>query len=117
MNITPRDALAGTAVAVGVTAAFVPVVHSYPTVLTLVIGLCAWAIVAYLKSGPFADGHFALVWTAAVALHVVSFSVPAVAIWAGLRNRKPRQCSVLLGTWCLCYLFFLFILFPARGGP
>jgi hypothetical protein len=117
MNITPRGALAGTAVAVGVSAAIIPVIHSEPTMLCLVIGLCAWSLVAYLRSGPFADGHISLVLTAAVALHMVCFSLPAAAIWASLRDRRPRRCSVLVGLWCLCYLLFLFELFPAAAGP
>jgi hypothetical protein len=93
------------------------VIHSYPTVLSLVIGLCAWAVIAFTKSGQFADGHFALVWIAAVLLHLISFSIPATMIWLGLRNRAPRTCSVLVGVWCLCYLGFLFIFLPASAGP
>jgi hypothetical protein len=75
-----RRLLAGTAAVVGVSAAVPPAIHSHPTALSLVVGLCGWAAIALMKSGQFADGHFALVWTAAVGLHVVSFSIPAVAI-------------------------------------
>ena len=103
--------------AVGISAAIIPVIHSYPTVLYLVIGLCAWWIVAYIKTGPFADGHITLVLTAAVLLHIICFSIPAVAIWRGFRHRRPRQGSVIVGVWCVCYLLFLFILFPAPAGP
>jgi hypothetical protein len=115
--ITSRSALAGSAAAVGISAALLPVIHSYPTLLSLVIGLCAWAVIAFIKSGQFADGHFALVWVAAVLLHLISFSIPATMIWLGLRNRAPRTCSVLVGVWCLCYLGFLFIVLPASAGP
>jgi hypothetical protein len=117
MNITPRGALAGAAATAGFSAAIIPVIHSYPTVLYLVIGLCAWAIVAYIRSGPFADGHIALVLTAAVLLHIICFSIPAVTIWAGLRHRRPSRGSVLVGVWYVCYLLFLFILFPTPAGP
>src|ERR1700728_1382060 len=96
--ITSRSALAGSATAVG-------------------ISLCAWGVIALMKSGQFADGHFALVWVAAVLLHIISFSIPATLIWLGLRNRAPRTCSVLVGVWCLCYLAFLFIFLPASAGP
>jgi hypothetical protein len=115
--ITSRSALAGSAAAVGISAALLPAIHSYPTVLSLVIGLCAWAVIAFVKSGQFADGHFAWVWVAAVLLHIISFSIPATLIWLGLRNRAPRRCSLLVGVWCLCYLGFLFIFFPASAGP
>ena len=101
----------------GISAAIIPVIHSFPTVLYLAIGLCAWGIVAYIKTGHFADGHIVLVLTAAVLLHMICFSIPAVAIWGGLRHRRPNQGSVLVGVWCACYLLFLFILFPASAGP
>jgi hypothetical protein len=115
MNLTPRRVLAGGAAIVGLGALVLPALHTYPTVLSLVIALCAWGVVASLKSGPFADGHFSLVWTAAVLLHMISFSIPAVAIWLGLRNRKPDLCSLLVGTWCGGYLILLFVLFPASA--
>jgi hypothetical protein len=102
---------------VGPSAAIIPVIHSYPTVLYSVIGLCARGIVAYVKTGPFADGHLALVLTAAVLLHITCFSIPAVAICGSLRRRGPGRGSVLAGVWCVCYLLFLFILFPAPAGP
>jgi hypothetical protein len=115
--ITSHSALAGTAAAVGISAAFLPAIHSHPTVLSLAIGLCAWGVIAFIKSGQFADGHFALVWATAVLLHIISFSIPATVIWLSLRKRRPRTCSVMVGIWCLCYLSFLLILFPALAGP
>jgi hypothetical protein len=115
--INSRSALAGAAAAVGISAALLPAIHSYPTVLSLAIALCAWAIIAFAKSSQFADGHFAWVWATAVLLHIISFSIPATAIWLGLRNRRPRTCSLMVGVWCLCYLAFLFVLFPASAGP
>ena len=115
--VNSRSTLAGAAAAVGISAAVLPAIHSYPTVLTLVVGLCAWAVIAFIKSGQFADAHFALVWAAAVGLHVLSFSIPATAIWLGLRSRRPRLCYMLVGIWCLCYLGFLFVLFPTSAGP
>jgi hypothetical protein len=115
--ISSRSALVGGAAAVGISAALLPAIHSYPTVLSLLIGLCAWGVIAFMKSGQFADGHFALVWVAAVLLHIISFSIPAIVIWLGLRNLAPRTCSVLVGVWCLCYLGFLFIFCPALAGP
>jgi hypothetical protein len=115
--ISSRVTLSSGAAAVGLGAALLPVIHVYPTVLSLVIALGGWGTIAFIKSAQFADHHFALVWAAAVALHIISFSIPAVAIWAGLRNRRPRACSVLIGIWCLCYLGFLFVLFPASAAP
>lgn len=117
MSIVPRYAFAATAVVVALGTAGLPTVHLHPTVLLMVIALCAWGIVAYLKSGPFADGHFHLVWTTAVALHTIGFCIPATAIWAALRARRPRLCSALIGVWCLTDLCFLCVLFPAAAGP
>ena len=115
--ITPRNALAGATAAVGLSALVLPAVHIYPTVLSLVVALCAWGVVAFIKSSQFADGHFPVVWTAAVVLHMISFFIPAIAIWLGLRNRRPRLCSALVCVWCLCYLVLLYVLFPAPMGP
>jgi hypothetical protein len=116
VNFTPRRVFAGGAAIVGLGALALPALHTYPTVLSLVIAFCAWGVVGYLKSGPFADAHFSFVWTAAVLLHVISFSIPAAALWIGLRNRKPHLCSLLLGIWCAGYLMLLFVLFPASAG-
>jgi hypothetical protein len=117
MNIPTGGALAGAAAAVGISAALIPVIHSYPTTLYLVVGLCAWGILAYIKTGPFADGHIGLVLTAAVLLHIFCFSIPAVAIWGGFRRSRPSRGSALVGIWCVCYLLFLFLFFPASAGP
>jgi hypothetical protein len=115
--VNSRNAFATSLVAVGLSAALLPAIHRYPTVLSLVIGLCGWAVIAFVKSNQFADGHFAWVWTAAVLLHIITFGIPAIAIWLGLRSRMPRTCSVMVGIWCLCYLGFLFVFFPAMAGP
>src|SRR5271154_6420965 len=101
MKISPRNALMGAAATIGFSAAVLPMTHIYPTVLSLVVGLCAWGVVAFVRSSQFADGHLPVVWTSSVLLHIVSFSIPAMLIWLGFRNRKPRLCSVLVGTWCL----------------
>jgi hypothetical protein len=115
--VTPRNALIGATAAVGSSALVLPAAHTYPTVLSLVVALCAWGVVAFIKSSQFADGHFPAIWTAAVLLHMISFLIPGIAIWLGLRNRKPRLCSAFVGIWCLCYLLLLYFLFPAPMGP
>jgi hypothetical protein len=115
--ITPRSTLIGATAAVGFSALVNPAAHIYPTALSLVVALCAWGVVAFLKSSQFADAHFPAVWTAAVVLHMICFSIPGIAIWLGLRNRQPRLCSALVGIWCLCYLLSLYFLFPAPVGP
>ena len=117
MNITPRIAFAGAATAIGLSAGAFPFVHIHPTVLALFVALCGWGVVAFLKSSQFADAHFSIVWTVAVVLHVIAFSIPAAAIWLGLRNRNSRWCSALIGIWCLCYVVLLLVLFPAGISP
>jgi hypothetical protein len=102
---------------VGFSALVMPAVHSDPTVLSMLIALCAWGVVAFIKSSRFADGHFPVIWMTAVVLHMIGFFTPGVAIWFGLWNRKPDLCSALVCTWCLCYLMLLYILFPASMGP
>lgn len=114
--ISPRNALTVATATVGVSALVLPAVHSYPTVLSLVVAFCAWGVVAFIKSSQFADQHFRVVWTAAVMLHLIGFFIPGIAIWLGLRNRKPVLCSVLVCIWCLCYLVLLYIVFPAPMG-
>src|SRR5580658_644373 len=106
--ITPRRALIGATAAVGFSALVLPAVHSYPTMLSLLIALCAWGVVAFMKSSQFADGHFPVIWTAAVMLHMIVFFIPGIAVWFGLRNRKPGLCSALVCAWCLCYLVLLY---------
>ena len=115
--ITPRRALIGATAAVGLSALVLPAVHSYPTVLSLLVALCAWGLVAFIKSSQFADAHFQVIWTAAVVLHMIGFFIPGAAIRFGLRNRKPGLSSALVCTWCLCYLVLLYVLFPAPMGP
>jgi hypothetical protein len=115
--ISPRNALTAATTAVGVSALVLPAVHSYPTVLSLLVALCAWSVVAFLKSSQFANEHFRVVWTAAVMLHLIGFFIPGIAMWLGFRNRKPVLCSALVCIWCLCYLVLLYICFPAPMGP
>ena len=114
--VSPRNTLTVATATVGVSALILPAIHSYPTVLSLVVALCAWGVVAFIKSSQFADEHFRVVWTAAVMLHLISFFIPAIAIWLGFRNRKPVLCSILVCIWCLCYLVLLYIVFPAPMG-
>ena len=114
--ITPRSTLIGATAAVGFSALVLPAAHIYPTALSLVGALCAWGVVAFIRSPQFADGHFSAVWAAAVVLHMISFLIPGIAIWLGLRNRKPLLCSALVGIWCLCYLLLLYFLFAAPMG-
>ncbi len=115
--ITPRNALAGATAVVGLSALVSPAAHIYPTVLSLVVALCAWGVVAFIKSSQFADGHFRVVWTVAVVLHMISFFIPGIAIWLSLRNRRPDLYSALVCAWCLCYLVLLYVLFPAPMSP
>jgi hypothetical protein len=117
MNITPRIAFAGTATAVALSAASLPFAHIHPTVLDLIVALCGWGVVAFLKSPQFADAHFSVVWAVAVVLHIIGFSIPAAAVWLGLRNRNARLCSALIGLWCLCYLVAVLVLLPAGMSP
>jgi hypothetical protein len=114
--ISPRNALAATTAAVGVGALVLPAVHSYPTVLSLVVALCAWGVLAFMASSQFANEHFRVVWTIAVMLHLLSFFIPGITIWLGFRNRKPILCSALVYVWGLCYLVLLYIVFPAPMG-
>lgn len=112
----PRKVLTGSVAVVGLSAALLPTLPIYPTIFEYTVALFAWGIISYAKSPHFADFHFPLVWSVTVLLHVIAFSIPALAVWFGFRNRRPRLCSGLLAAWCLIYLMLVLFLFPASGG-
>jgi hypothetical protein len=114
---TPTKVLLAAAGAVGVSAAFLPGVTGYGTILFQLVVLGAWGLVAALTSGMYADTHNPIVWSIAFLLNLVLFLMPAGLIWHTSRTRWPIGSSVAILAWCTFYVASLFWLFPATDGP
>jgi hypothetical protein len=94
-----------------------PYVGGYGTGLFQLVVLGAWAIIARLSSGAFADQHHGVLWAVAFVLNMVCFSVAAVPLWLLTRKRLPRWGALFIICWTVFYLAMLFVLFPATDGP
>lgn len=114
---TADKVLIGSEVVVALSTAALPFVTGYGTVLSQLIVLTAWGIVARLTSGRFADLHHGPVWIVALVLNLVAFSVLAAPIWAISRARASKLSSIAIAIWCAVYVGLLFILVPATDGP
>ena len=114
---TPDKTLIGSETAVALTTLTFPFVTGYGTVLYQVVVLGAWGIVARLTSGQFADLHHSALWSVALVLNLVAFSLIAIPVWALLRSRAPRISSIAVIFWCALYVALLFVLVPATDGP
>jgi hypothetical protein len=113
----PARTLALVVGVVGASTTALPWVTGYGTVLFQVVAGEAWAIVAGVTSGRYADLHHGLVWLVALLLNVGLFSVPALAVFLVCRRRWPRVAVGAVIGWGVLWLLSLFILFPATDGP
>lgn len=116
-NVTPKHTLL-----LGITAAALatfgmPYVSGYGTVLAQVVGLGAWAILASISSGAFADQHHQILWPIAGVFNVTLFCLVAVPVYFVMRRRAPRSFVLFVVIWALFYIGSLFFLFPATDGP
>jgi hypothetical protein len=109
--------LLATAFTVAASTALLPRVAGYGTTLYEVVTFYAWAIVALVTSGFFADTHHSVLWPVVALVNVALFLVPAAAISLATRKRSPACCSLATLAWCGFYLASLFWLFPATDGP
>jgi hypothetical protein len=116
MTSDAKAATAGIALAAASTCAF-PFVTGYGTILSQIVVLGAWSLVASATSGTFADHHHGPVWAVALALNLIAYGVPLAAL-RFCTNRARTE--VRLGTtlaWTAFYIAALFVLFPATDGP
>lgn len=94
-----------------------PYVSGYGTVLDQLVVLGAYAIIARLSSGMFAEHHDGYVWAVAFLLNMVGFSVVAVPLWLFSRYRLVKWVLFLNICWTAFWVAMLFLLFPATNGP
>ena len=116
-RFTPTTALLMCSAVVAFVTPLLFQVHGYGTELLQLVVLGAWALLAALSSGAYADHHYYLVMALAVVVNLVLFGVPAGVILAATRRRSPlvvRWAIVAFFGFYLCCLGFLF---PATDGP
>jgi len=113
----PSHALLGSLILVAATTLFFPSVEGYGTRLFQVVDLGAWALVAAVTSGAFADRHHFIIWPLAGVLNVLFFSFVAVPMYLLLHRRAPVLIQLILAVWLLFYVAGLFVIFPATDGP
>jgi hypothetical protein len=116
MRVVDKAFLAACIVVAGSTAAL-PFVRGYGTGLFQLVVLGAWAIIAKLSSGTFADQHHGLLWVVAFFVNMLCFCLVAVPLWLVARKRLPKLAKIIIICWTVFYLAMLFILFPATDGP
>jgi hypothetical protein len=92
-------------------------VTSYGTIFYQLVSLSAWAILAKLASGAYANTHDTVLWIVASATNLTVFLIPEAVIWFSTRKRWPVICFIATCVWCGFYLLSLFWLFPATDGP
>lgn len=92
-------------------------VTGYGTVLDQLVVLGAYAIIARLSSGMFAEHHHGYMWALAFLLNMIGFSVVAVPLWLFSRYRLVKWALFLSICWTAFWVAMLFILFPATDGP
>ena len=115
--VMPTKVLLATAGFVGASTAALPSVTGYGTILSQLVALGAWGLVAAVTSGMDADTHHPIVWSVAFLLNVLLFAAPAALIWLTCRRRWPVSSSIAILAWSAFYLASLFWLFPATDGP
>jgi hypothetical protein len=115
--LKPRAALVLCLCAVGLSTVAFPWIRGYGMLLSQLVVLGAWGLVAALSSGRFADLHHGPVWLAALFLNLALFLIPAGMFWLTTRRRWPRAATVGIIIFCCFYLSCLFFLFPATDGP
>jgi hypothetical protein len=107
----------GILILVALSTVVLPSVTGYGTVLSQLVVLGAWALLAAMTSGAFADQNHVFVWPIAAIVNVILFAVPGSAVFWLLHRRAPQLCVVVLGGWLIFYIACLFLLFPATDGP
>ena len=117
MPFRPKSALVGAACIVAATTIALPNVTGYGTLLFQLVAFSAWAIVASLTSGVYADTHHPVLWIVAACTNLLAFLIPEAVIWFPARKRWPLICSLATVAWCGFYVASLFWLFPATDGP
>jgi hypothetical protein len=117
MQLRPMRTLLATSFTVVVSTSLLPGVTGYGTILSDLVIFPAWAIVALVTSGQFADTHHSVVWPVAAVVNLTLFLVPAGAISLATRKHWPAYCSLATLAWCGFHLASLFWLFPATDGP
>jgi len=110
-------ATTGASVMVAVSTCGLPFVPGYGTILSQLVVLGAWAVVAAATSGVFADHYHEVVWPVALLLNLTAFGTPLLLLRYGLSrvSAGARIAAVLI--WTSFYLASLFVLFPATDGP
>lgn len=116
-SLAPTRTLVVCLVLVALSTLAFPYVSGYGMQLFQVVALGAWALVAAVTSGMFADQHHLVVWPLAAVLNTVLFSLVALPLYFLLRRRAPMLVSVALLAWFVFYVACLFVLFPATDGP
>jgi hypothetical protein len=117
VSLSPNTTLLASTGAVGASTFFLYGVTGYGTILGQVVVLGAWAIVAAVTSGEFADLNDGFVWSVVLLLNIALFLVPAIALWLARRSRWPLAGSISIVIWCCFYISALFGFFPATDGP
>lgn len=117
MKKTLETVLLGTAGLVAGSTGLLALVGGYGTILSQVILLSSWGVVARVTSSHFADGHHGAVWGVAALINALLFLVPASVVYGSTRRTKRRIGVALLLLWSLFYLACLCWLFPASDGP
>ncbi len=115
-NVTPKQALLCGIITAALATVGMPFITGYGTVLAQVVGLGAWALLASISSGVFADQHHEVLWPIAGALNIVLFSLVAVPVYIAIRRRAPGAFVLFVTLWALFYIGCLFFLFPATDG-
>jgi hypothetical protein len=117
MALHPTKILIAAACMVGASTAALLNVAGYGTVLSQIVVLGAWFVVAAITSGAYADTHHSVLWPVALSLNLILFLIPASGIWLATSKPRPSWCSVAILGWLAFYLASLFWLFPATDGP
>jgi len=94
-----------------------PYLTGYGTVLSQIVGLGAWGLLASVTSGMFADQNHQILWPIVATLNVFLFSLLAGPVYFVFRRRAPSFTLWFLALWLVFYLCCLFVLFPATDGP
>ena len=110
-------AIAGGLAIVALSTCAFPSVTGYGTVLSQIVVLGAWSLLASATSGVFADQHHGPLWALALVVNVMAYGMPLAAL-RFCTKRGPTE--VRVGStlvWTAFYLAALFFLFPATDGP
>jgi hypothetical protein len=111
-----KAAAAGTSV-VALSTGALPFVTGYGTILSQLVVLGAWSLVASATSGAFADQHHEALWPVALLLNLVGYGAPMLLLRFCLKRASGTVRSGGIIVWTAFYLAALFVLFPATDGP